>query len=88
MNFAQLSFLSGAVTMGYLAAALFFAKFWRKTRDSLFVLFSTAFGLLALEQIILAWVGSEREEFTYVYLIRFVAFSIIALAIINKNRGR
>jgi hypothetical protein len=88
MNIAQLSFLSGAVTMGYLAAALFFAKFWRKTRDSLFVMFSIAFALLALEQVILAWVGSEREEFTYVYLIRFVAFSIIALAIINKNRGR
>ncbi|WP_460450701.1 DUF5985 family protein [Alsobacter sp. SYSU BS001988] len=88
MNIAQLSFLSGAVTMGYLAAALFFAKFWRKTRDSLFVMFSIAFALLALEQVILAGVGSEREEFTYVYLIRFVAFSIIALAIINKNRGR
>ena len=54
MNIAQLSFLSGAVTMGYLAAALFFAKFWRKTRDSLFVMFSIAFALLALEQVILA----------------------------------
>src|SRR5690242_13222166 len=47
-------FLSGIITAGYVVAALFFAKFWRRTRDALFIAFSIAFLLLALNQLLLA----------------------------------
>ena len=42
-----LDFLSGSVTFGFLLAALFFLRFWRRTRDGLFLAFATAFLLLA-----------------------------------------
>ena len=32
-------FLSGMVTAGYLVAALFFFRFWRRTKEPLFVNF-------------------------------------------------
>ena len=31
--------ISGALTMGYLVAGLFFYRFWRESRDRLFLLF-------------------------------------------------
>src|SRR6185503_8184794 len=42
----MIEFLSGAITMGYLAAGGFFARFWRKTADRLFLVFALAFVLL------------------------------------------
>jgi hypothetical protein len=30
-----LNFLSGALTMGFLIAGLFFLRFWKRTRDGL-----------------------------------------------------
>ena len=46
----MIDFLSGAVTIGYVLAALFFVRFWRRTADRLFLAFAIAFGLLALNQ--------------------------------------
>ena len=46
------NFLSGAITMGFLAGGLFFLRFWRETRDQLFLTFAVAFWLLGLVQAI------------------------------------
>jgi hypothetical protein len=47
-------FLHGATSMGSIVAALYFLRFWRDTRDRLFVLFSVAFAVLALNRAALA----------------------------------
>jgi hypothetical protein len=44
------SFLSGAVTLGFLVAAAFFLRFWRRTHDRLFLAFAVAFMLLAMNR--------------------------------------
>jgi hypothetical protein len=44
------NFLAGAVTFGFLVSALFFLRFWRSTRDGLFMAFALAFGLLGLSR--------------------------------------
>ena len=41
-------------TMGFLAAGLFFWRFWRKSADALFVVFAAAFLLFALDQFFLS----------------------------------
>ena len=43
-------FLAGMVTAGFLASGLFFARFWARSRDILFLAFTAAFWLLALNQ--------------------------------------
>jgi hypothetical protein len=83
-----LAFLSGAVTLGFSTAALFFLRFWRDTRDELFLAFATAFLLLGVGQAILALGGIPDEQRSWVYLVRLVAFLTIILAILRKNRAR
>jgi len=81
------NFLAGAVTLGFLVCGLFFMRFWRRTRDELFLAFAVAFGLLGLVQGLLALGNIPTEERGSVYLIRLAAFAIILVAIIRKNRG-
>lgn len=79
-------FLSGAVTIGYVVAGLFFLRFWKKTRDGLFLAFACAFWLMGLAQALLALGGMPVEERSWVYLIRLAAFALILAAIARKNR--
>ncbi|MBA2269228.1 MAG: hypothetical protein H0W20_01355 [Chthoniobacterales bacterium] len=79
-------FLSGAICMASFTIALFFFRFWRRTSDRLFLIFSAAFLLLMAERIILVAVGSSHEFVAYVYLVRLLAFALIIFGIIDKNR--
>jgi hypothetical protein len=84
----MLPFLAGAITMGYLAVGLFFLRFWRRTRDRLFLIFAFAFWLLALNQAAVALSNVPREEQSSIYLLRLAAFTLIILAIASKNLSR
>ncbi|MEP7006623.1 MAG: DUF5985 family protein, partial [Sphingomonas bacterium] len=79
-------FLSGAITMGYAAAGLFFLRFWKRTRDRLFIAFALAFWLLGIGQAVLTFSHASTEERTWLYLIRLVAFALILFSIWRKNR--
>jgi peptidoglycan/LPS O-acetylase OafA/YrhL len=80
-----IEYLAGAVTLGYLVAALFFARFWKRTRDRLFVTFAIAFVLLALNQALAQWLGAADERVGYTYLLRVLSFVLILAAIVDKN---
>ena len=81
----MLNFVFGVITMGYVVAGLFFAKFWQRSRDPLFAIFAVAFWLLALNQAIVAVLDVPREEQSWAYLLRLAAFILIIVAIIYKN---
>jgi hypothetical protein len=81
----MIEFLSGAVTMGFAIAAIFFLRFWRKTADRLFLAFATAFLLLALNQALTLWLGAADERVGYTYLLRVLGFIFILGAILDKN---
>jgi hypothetical protein len=81
-----LDFLSGAITLGFAAAGLFFLRFWSRTRDSLFLAFAIAFWLLGLGQALLVLSHIPVEERSWLYLLRLAAFSIILISVWNKNR--
>lgn len=80
-------FISGAIMMGHFVTGLFFFRFWRKTRDRFFVLFASAFWILAFERIPLAFIDPANETRSLIYLIRLSAFLIILLAILDKNQS-
>jgi hypothetical protein len=80
-------FLSGAVALGFAACALFFLRFWRRTREELFLAFAVAFLLLGAGQTILALASIPTEERGSIYLLRLIAFLLILLAIYRKNRS-
>jgi membrane-associated PAP2 superfamily phosphatase len=79
-------FLSGAVALGFAACALFFLRFWRRTREELFLAFAIAFLLLGVGQTILALANIPTEERGALYLIRLAAFALILVAIYRKNQ--
>jgi peptidoglycan/LPS O-acetylase OafA/YrhL len=81
----MIEFLSGAVTLGFLVAAGFFARFWRQTSDRLFLAFAAAFVLLALNQALAQWLGAADERVAYTYLLRVLGFVLILAAILDKN---
>ena len=72
--------------MACLTIALFFLRFWRQTRDRLFVVFAAAFALLMVERLMLATVSASHEMAPYIYLVRLVAFALIMGAVVDKNR--
>ena len=80
-------FLAGMVSAGFLAGGLFFARFWVRSRDSLFLAFTAAFWLLALNQTLVALVPEPEDKQTWFYLLRVAAFLLIAVAIVRKNAG-
>ena len=84
----MIEYLSGALTLGYLVAAGFFARFWRRTHDRLFLAFGIAFALLALNQALAWWLGDADERVGYTYLLRILGFILILVAIVDKNVPR
>lgn len=81
----MLHFSSGLITMGFLVITLFFFKFWRRTGELLFLAFAVSFSLLALNQALTTLIDVARDERSYVYLLRLMAFLIIIAAVIHKN---
>ena len=79
-------FLSGAAAFGFFACALFFVRFWRRTRDPLFLAFSLSFALLGIGQTVVALAQIPSEEKGALYLFRLAAFLLILAAIYRKNR--
>jgi hypothetical protein len=81
------SVLLGAVAMASSIAALFFLRFWRQTRDVLFLLFALAFAVDAATRLVLGIGHVSDEHEPFFYICRFVTFALILVAIVNKNRG-
>lgn len=81
-------FVSGALAAGYAVAALAFLKFWRQTRDRLFALFAAAFALLLVQRVALALGPAASLNTVWYYMLRLLAFALILVAIVDKNRGR
>lgn len=80
-------FMAGAMTTGYAIAALFFLRFWFRTRDRLFLLFSLSFWLLAMQRAALGLTSESLEDQTGLYVVRLAAFVLILVAIADKNRA-
>lgn len=78
------AFLRGATAACCLLAGLFFLRFWRVTRERLFLIFCFAFWIFALNWTLLVLSPQFAE---HLYVLRFLTFFAIAIAIIDKNRS-
>jgi len=78
-------FLSGAVAFGFFTCSLFLMRYWRRSRDELFLTFALAFVLLGVGQTILALANIPTGERGSIYLFRLAAFLLILFAIYRKN---
>ncbi len=80
--------ISGALGASFLIAAVFFLRFWRRTRDGLFLAFAGAFALMSAVHALPVLLGIPQEERGGIYLIRLAAFVLIIVAVLGKNLKR
>ena len=80
-------FLYGLLAAATAVAAMMFLRLWQKTRDRLFIFFSAAFGVLAVERVLMAIIDPANEFAPYVYVARLLAYGLIIAAIVDKNRS-
>lgn len=83
---AAVSFVSGAVALGAVVVAVFFARFWRQTGDRFFALFALAFVVYAANGVVLLIERTRESEGVAAYAVRLASFVLILLAILDKNR--
>jgi hypothetical protein len=79
-------FIGGAIAMACFTAGLFFMRFWMDTHDRLFGIFGVAFFVLGLNRVALTFLQNVNEGQMIYYSIRLVAYVLILIAIIDKNR--
>jgi len=79
--------LQGATAMGCVALAVLFLRFWVRSRDRLFAIFAGAFAVFAINRVLLVTLVSSEETDVMIYGIRALAFGLLMLAILDKNRA-
>ena len=86
MNHDLIAFLQGISATAAWASGLLFLRVWRRSRDPLFGFFGSAFWLLAASWALLAMFSPTEETRPYIYGIRLVAFVLMIIGMVAKNR--
>ena len=69
-------FLLGIIVACTLAAGTFFLKFWRKTRDPLFLAFGVAFLIEAVNRCFVLFTDRPDEGSPWIYAIRLASAGV------------
>jgi hypothetical protein len=80
--------LLGAIALASLLVGLFFLRFWKSTGDRFFLYFALSFGIEGLNRMISGITQTPYEDAPAYYLIRLISYSLILLAIWEKNKPR
>jgi Family of unknown function (DUF5985) len=80
-------FLLGVIVTSSLTAAAFFLKFWKQTRDQLFLGFGAAFLIEGVNRLGFLFIERPNEGDPVIYSVRLFSYLLILAAIINKNRA-
>jgi hypothetical protein len=86
MNTTLVPLVSGMLVAGYAVVCVFFLRFYRETRDRLFVFFAMAFAILGVQRLGLTFTVTGSHYADWLYLLRLLAFLLILYAIVDKNR--
>jgi uncharacterized membrane protein AbrB (regulator of aidB expression) len=88
MSELTLMWMFGAIAALSFVAGLFFLRFAVVQRDRFFGWFAAAFWFLGLSWGIHLVTGGPSESHPFIYVLRAVAYVLIIVAIIDKNRKR
>jgi len=78
-------FLIGMITTASLAAGVFFLRFWRDSRDRLFLAFTAFFLIEGITRVLLVFYAHPGEGSPGIYLARLLGMLLILSAILKKN---
>jgi uncharacterized membrane protein HdeD (DUF308 family) len=80
-------FLLGVIVTSSLTAGAFFLRFWKQTRDTLFLCFGAAFIIESLNRLAFLFVERPNEGDPLLFAIRLFSYLLILAGIISKNRA-
>jgi uncharacterized membrane protein HdeD (DUF308 family) len=78
-------FLLGIIATGSVMAGIFFLKFWKHTKDFLFLAFAIAFIIEGFSRASVIFLAKPNEGSPWIYLVRLLASLLILIAILKKN---
>jgi hypothetical protein len=84
--YVMYDFLTGVIAISCFLASLFFLRFWRHSRERLFIYFALSFLLLGINRMTLVYVPESLEPYTWLYLVRLLAFVVLLFGIVAANR--
>lgn len=79
-------FIAGMQVMACFVIGLHFLKFWRLSKDRFFIWFAVGFWTFGIGWVLRAVHPGASEHGYWGYVPRLVAFSMIIIAILDKNR--
>jgi uncharacterized membrane protein HdeD (DUF308 family) len=82
------AFLLGVTATASAVAGLFFLRFWRDSRDTMFLAFAIFFGTEAVSRVVLVFLERPNEGSPWIYAARLLALLLILAAILKKNYGK
>ena len=80
-------FLLGVIVTASVVAGGYFLKFWRQTRDPLFLGFVCAFLIEGLNRTCFLFVPNPETGSVTLYSVRLASYLVILGGIAYKNRG-
>ncbi|HTV14229.1 MAG TPA: DUF5985 family protein [Acidobacteriaceae bacterium] len=78
-------FLLGYVVAVSAVAALFFLRFWKQTRDSLFLAFAVFFAVQGATRAFGLSTANPNQVVGWVYVLRLLSVVLVVIAILRKN---
>jgi hypothetical protein len=81
-------FLIGVIAAISLVISMFFFRFWRRTKDRFFIFFALSFFIEACNRTMMAAIPGWLESSPSFYMIRLLAYTLIIIAILDKNRKK
>ena len=79
-------FLLGYTAAASAAVALFFLRFWKETRDFLFVAFAIFFAVQGVTPAFVVPAESPNMVIDWIYVLRLLAVLLVVAAILRKNK--
>jgi hypothetical protein len=80
-------FLLGVIVTSSIVAGAFLLKFWRQTRDPLFLAFAAAFLIEGANRVGFLLVDDPHGGSALIYTVRLLSYLLILAAIAYKNRA-
>ncbi len=81
-------FLLGCITASSLTIGLFFLRFWKATRDILFLAFAVFFVIQGGSHAFVVSLSHPNEGSFWLFLVRLLSILVVLAAILWKNASK
>jgi hypothetical protein len=81
-------FLLGYIAAASAVVALYFLRFWKETRDLLFMAFAVFFAVQGGTRAFTVSAANPNQVINWIYILRLLAVLALVAAILRKNARR